>query len=117
LVVDDDELVRRMMQRVLEAEGHTVSVAASGTDALHALAASRDTTVLVTDVSMPGMSGPELVERARGLAPGIRVLYVSAFPDGDGAPGDGDGVLAKPFAPQALRDAVAALGSAPVPMH
>ncbi|MCC7072486.1 MAG: response regulator [Deltaproteobacteria bacterium] len=109
LVVDDDELVRRLIQRVLEADGHIVRVASSGTDALQALEAHRDTTVLVTDVSMPGMSGPQLVQNARALAPQIRVLYVSAMPDRDHAVRHGDAVLAKPFAPHALRAAIGAL--------
>ncbi|OGQ11153.1 MAG: hypothetical protein A2138_26295 [Deltaproteobacteria bacterium RBG_16_71_12] len=109
LVVDDDELVRRLMQRVLEIDGHTVRTAASGADALRSLEAHRDTSVLVTDVSMPGMTGPQLVERARALAPRIRVLYVSAVPDPEHSTHDGDALLAKPFAPQALRAAVAAL--------
>ena len=109
LVVDDDELVRRLIQRVLETDGHTVLTAANGADALRALEAHRDAAVLVTDVSMPGMSGPQLVERARALAPKIRVLYVSAVPDREQTPDDGDAILAKPFAPQALRDVVATL--------
>ncbi|MBI1944774.1 MAG: response regulator [Deltaproteobacteria bacterium] len=109
LVVDDDELVRRLIQRVLEGDGHTVRTAASGADALRALEAHRDTSVLVTDVSMPGMTGPQLVERARALAPRIRVLYVSAMPDREHPTHDGDALLAKPFAPQALRAAVAGL--------
>ena len=109
LVVDDDELVRRLIQRVLEADGHTVRVAGSGADALQALAAHRDTNVLVTDVSMPGMSGPQLVERARALAPQLRVLYVSAASERDRTMQQGDAVLAKPFAPHALSAAVAAL--------
>jgi CheY-like chemotaxis protein len=109
LVVDDDELVRRLIQRVLEGDGHTVRTAASGADALRSLASHRDTSVLVTDVSMPGMTGPQLVERARALAPRIRVLYVSAVPDREHTAHDGDALLAKPFAPQALRAAVAGL--------
>lgn len=112
LVVDDDELVRRMIQRVLEIDGHTVTVASSGDEALRALAAGAATDILVTDVQMPGMSGPQLVARARVRAPDIRVLYVSALPDRDSAPRDGDGVLGKPFAPQALRQAVATLAAA-----
>lgn len=109
LVVDDDELVRRLMQRVLEGEGHAVRVAASGAEALRSLESERDTTVMVTDVSMPGMTGPELVERARALAPRLRVLYVSALSERGPSLEGGDGVLAKPFAPQALCDAVASL--------
>ena len=113
LVVDDDELVRRMIQRVLEIDGHAVTIASSGDEALRALAVEPATDILVTDVQMPGMSGPQLVARARALVPKLRVLYVSALPDRDAAPKDGDGVLGKPFAPQALRQAVATLAAAP----
>ena len=112
LVVDDDELVRRMIERVLEIDGHTVTLACGGAEALRALAARPPAEIMVTDVQMPGMSGPQLVARARALVPGLRVLYVSALPDRDAAPRDGDGVLGKPFAPQALRQAVADLGAA-----
>ncbi len=109
LVVDDDELVRRLIQRVLEGDGHTVRVASSGDDALRMLEELRDTTVLVTDVSMPGMTGPQLVERARAVAPQLRVLYVSAVAERERAMHLGDAVLAKPFAPHALRAAIAGL--------
>ena len=80
LLVDDNDLVRDIAQAVLEMEGYTVVVAAQGSDALTICAdATRRIDLLVTDVIMPGMSGPELVERLASLRPGLKVLYVSGY--------------------------------------
>lgn len=82
LVVDDDAGVRSLMRRVLERAGYTVHVAASGREALEWLEESPDRVHLVlTDIVMPGMSGPEMVKqiRSRNLPP--RVLFTSGYAD------------------------------------
>jgi FixJ family two-component response regulator len=58
----------------------------------------------VTDLSMPGMTGVELANRVRAIAPEIGVLFVSGFADRHFGPGERDGadVLEKPFTPSAL---------------
>jgi two-component system, cell cycle sensor histidine kinase and response regulator CckA len=62
--------------------------------------------ILVTDVVMPGMSGPQLAERMGRLLPGIKILYISRYTDDALGPhgilDEGIEFLAKPFTPHAL---------------
>ncbi len=100
LVVDDDEPVRRAVSTILRSGGHTVLVAADGLCALDALARDR-VDLLLSDVSMPVMRGPELASIARRAQPGLPILLMSGAERPDGYP-----VLAKPFKIQALLAAV-----------
>ncbi len=80
LVVDDEEAIRWMMWRVLRNAGYRVLEACDGHAALSAI--GRQTVdLLVTDVSMPGLTGDELARRARLEQPGLPVLYVTGFVD------------------------------------
>ena len=84
LVVDDDQLVRDMTLRRLTKLGYRAIAAASGTEALEALASGADIDVLLTDICMPGgPHGPDLAKEARRLRPQIKVLFVSGAPDHD----------------------------------
>jgi CheY-like chemotaxis protein len=88
-------------------EGYTVVVAAQGSDALTICAdATRRIDLLVTDVIMSGMSGPELVERLASLRPGLKVLYISGYSRGDAMPRSrlhsGNAFLQKPFTGELL---------------
>ena len=112
LVVEDDSAVRRYAARVLEGFGYTVLEAASGADAI-GLASGHDGPVnlLLTDVAMPSMQGPEVARRLRALVPGIAVVFMSGFssgPDDEGGPFVGATRLAKPFSPEDLGRAVRA---------
>jgi PAS domain S-box-containing protein len=80
LVAEDREVVRDLAHDVLTAAGFAVQVAADGEQAL---AASRDEgfDLLVTDVVMPGMSGPELAATLRERIPALPVLYMSGYTD------------------------------------
>jgi FixJ family two-component response regulator len=78
LVVEDQDPVRRQACRILEAHGYTVTEAASADDALAHWA---PVDVLVTDVVMPGMSGQQLAEHARDLAPELRIVLMSGHTD------------------------------------
>jgi DNA-binding NtrC family response regulator len=82
LVVEDEDSVRRMARRMLESIGYTVLTARSAAEALLMLE-RRDQKVhlMLTDVVMPGMSGPDLVARLAEIHPGIRVLYTSGHAD------------------------------------
>jgi CheY-like chemotaxis protein len=80
LVVDDEHGVRVMVARMLTLSGYAVVSAQSGEEAIsivHDYAAPID--LLLTDVRMPGMSGPELAHELRKLRPGIKVMYMSAY--------------------------------------
>ncbi len=80
LLAEDEEAVRRLAQRVLEAQGYTVLAAATPAEALK-LARRHEGTIdlLVTDVVMPGMSGPDLAREVVVERPDMRVLYVSGY--------------------------------------
>jgi PAS domain S-box-containing protein len=82
LVVDDDAPLRRTMRRVLESRGYRVLEAESGAAALELAAGCGEPIhLLLTDVVMPRMSGPELATRMREERPTTPVLYVSGYPD------------------------------------
>ncbi len=107
LLVEDEEAVRGLTRRCLEATGYTVLQAASAEEALDV--ASRfdgRLDLLLTDVIMPGVSGPELSTRLLERRPGTRVLYVSGYTDAAMAShvalDGGASFLPKPFTPETL---------------
>jgi PAS domain S-box-containing protein len=75
LLVEDEEIVRRLIQRMLEEAGYKVLIAANGHDAL-TLAEAANFDLVLTDVVMPHMSGSELISR---LDPRIPVLFISGY--------------------------------------
>jgi nitrogen-specific signal transduction histidine kinase/CheY-like chemotaxis protein len=80
LVVEDERLVRDLISEELSRRGYEVLAAANGVDALH-LARGHDgrIDVVVSDVVMPEMGGPELTRELTALLPGIRVVYMSGY--------------------------------------
>jgi PAS domain S-box-containing protein len=78
LVVEDEEVIRGLVDQVLRAEGYEVVVAADGDEALEA-ASRMPVDVLLTDLTMPGIGGHELAERLRERAPGLKVMFMSGF--------------------------------------
>jgi DNA-binding response OmpR family regulator len=106
LVVDDDEVVRKVVRMVLEADDFEVVEAANGPDAL-ASVASEHPPLMVLDVMMPGMDGIEVL---RSLPPDVKVLMLTARDDAateaaSRAAGAAD-FLAKPFSSVELLDHV-----------
>jgi len=82
LVVDDEEPVRKFVDRVMKEGGYATTTAVDGTDAIET--ASRQEQpfdILVTDVMMPQMNGDELARRLRQIDPGLKVLYLTGFSD------------------------------------
>jgi PAS domain S-box-containing protein len=80
LFVEDEVALRDLMHRVLAKGGYTVLAAGDGLEALALVEAHPSRIdVVVTDVVMPRMSGPELATRLRARDPGIRLLYVSGY--------------------------------------
>jgi signal transduction histidine kinase len=105
LVVEDQEALRVVMAKTLRELGYDVLLAGDGEDAL-SVAAVHDGPIhlLVTDVVMPKLRGPELARRLTVTRPTTRVLYTSGYPD-DPSLAEAEGpttLLPKPFTPEAL---------------
>lgn len=81
LAVDDEDGVRRFVDRALTAAGYIVTVAADGPEALEAVARIGQIDLLLADVNMPQMVGHELARRLRQAAPALKVLYLTGFAD------------------------------------
>jgi signal transduction histidine kinase/CheY-like chemotaxis protein len=109
LVAEDEEPVRKLAVATLRRRGYRVLQAASGEEAM-ASARIHDGTIhlLISDVVMPGMKGPELAERLRAMRPGIRVLLMSGYAADVVTPADlkEAAFLSKPFSPALLVTAV-----------
>ena len=105
LVVEDEPAVRQLTARILRRGGYAVIEAASGTEAL-ALAADHHFNMLLTDLVMPQVSGPELAERIRQMHPGVPVLFMSGYSQDvlgpRGALSADAPLIQKPFAAQDL---------------
>jgi len=78
LVVDDEKPNRRTIDRILRKEGYDVIESTGGKEALEVLR-SRATTLLLTDLKMPGMDGVELLRAARMVSPDTEVILMTAF--------------------------------------
>jgi signal transduction histidine kinase len=81
LLVDDDESIRRLAERALTSYGYTVVTARDGVDALTRAHATAGIDLLLTDVVMPQLSGPQIAERLRARLPGLRVVYMTGWVD------------------------------------
>jgi signal transduction histidine kinase len=114
LLVEDEPVVRQMAARALQEYGYAVSEAGDGLEALRLIEDGAQTIhVMVTDVVMPGMDGPELARRVAVLRPGLPVLFMSGYTDDEivrrGLLEAGQPFLQKPFTPEALSEQVAEL--------
>ncbi len=82
LIVEDDPDVRALAVNVLESLGYRVCEAANGQAALDMLAGEVDVDLLLTDVVLPGgMAGPDLAAQAQRRHAGLKVLYMSGYPE------------------------------------
>lgn len=112
LLVEDEPAVRGLVQETLRLQGYTVLEARHGIEAL--LTGARHVGpihLLLTDVVMPQMSGPEVAEKLVVVRPGIKVLYMSGYPDHPAFAQEGGikrttAFLPKPFTPNVLAQKV-----------
>jgi PAS domain S-box-containing protein len=107
LLVEDEEMVRKLAYRILATHGYKVLEAASGGAALPICERHQGPIhLLLTDVVMPEMSGPEIAEKLRRQRPETRVLFMSGYTDDaivhHGVLEEGANFIQKPFAPDAL---------------
>jgi DNA-binding NtrC family response regulator len=109
LVVDDDPVVQASCRRILEAEGHAVTVTSGAREALTALG-ERPCHLLLVDVVMPEYDGLYLIGNVRARQPDLPILVMSGYPTPETiASGQRMGAthfIAKPFTPEELAAAV-----------
>jgi len=109
LLVDDDESVRILVQRILIQQGFHVITARDGAEALEVASAyAEHIGLLLTDVIMPKVNGLVLARRLVQQRPGIRVLYISGYVEHSIllAKDPGSIIVQKPFTPTELIEAV-----------
>jgi two-component system, cell cycle sensor histidine kinase and response regulator CckA len=106
LLVEDEQALREVTERILTGGGYEVITAANGPDALAAAQGRERIDLLLTDVIMPQMPGPQLAERLSSERSSMHVLFMSGFaqPILDSADALKDGVMLieKPFSGSAL---------------
>jgi two-component system, cell cycle sensor histidine kinase and response regulator CckA len=106
-LVEDEEIVRKMVLKVLLRLGYHVFEAANGEQALASMAAMREPIdLLITDVVMPGMNGRQLADQVAELHPETKVLFTSGYTEDivvhHGVLEEGLSFLGKPYSPQML---------------
>lgn len=111
LVVEDEELVRKLVCETLTAQGYRVIEASSPADALKLAADCQETLhLLLTDVIMPTMNGPQLHQKLTAIYPGLKVLFMSGYTNNvivhHGILDEGVNFLQKPFTIQSLSQKV-----------
>lgn len=123
LIVDDEEPVRRFVDRALREAGYKTVTASGGAEAISAVAAAGGFDILVTDLMMPEMTGDELARRLRLQEPSLKVLYLTGFSDRlfteKATLWQDEAFLEKPCTLRGLVEAVSLLltGSVVVPEH
>jgi two-component system, cell cycle sensor histidine kinase and response regulator CckA len=109
LIVDDEPEILRLLQSNLTEEGYNVIPAKNAEAAIKAFERRRPD-LLLTDVVMPGMSGPMLVDHLRGFAPDLKVLFMSGYDDRHVVRryviDKGFQLISKPFTVKSLRLAI-----------
>jgi PAS domain S-box-containing protein len=104
LVVEDEPSVRRLAVLGLRSNGYLVLEAANASEALRIAATEHGIALVVSDVIMPGMGGPELAVRLETVRPNAKVVLMSGLTDAPGGFRDAAGrpipFLAKPFTPE-----------------
>jgi DNA-binding response OmpR family regulator len=115
LVLDDDDLMRDAMRRILEAHGHTVATAKTAADAIEFCEASNAAGVagwISLVIADAGVAGADFSTRVAAARPGLAVVYVSGISrpvaERRGLITAGDMFVAKPFSAAALAEAVRA---------
>jgi two-component system cell cycle sensor histidine kinase/response regulator CckA len=106
LVVEDEDGLRELARRLLLRQGYTVLVAANADEALRLFEADQVIDVLLTDVVMPGASGPELTRQLAEQRPALKVIYMSGYTEEGivhhGVLKPGIAFLQKPFTAETL---------------
>ena len=111
LIVENEGAIRNLVQLALERHGYRILAAESGTDALRVAHDHQGHIhLLITDVVIPDMNGPEIARRLTQSRPGLKTLFMSGYMDdslGDhGLSSERVDFLQKPFSPRVLASKV-----------
>jgi len=112
LLVEDEPAVRDLLRHALERRGYHVDIGATGAEGLALCDELEPPDLLITDLILPGATGPVLVERLRRRAPEVKVLLMSGYAEHpllDAAHAAGEPCLVKPFEIAAFNETVARL--------
>ena len=104
LVVDDEEVVRSVVRDMLESDAYSILDTGDPQHALR-IARERPLHLLLSDVVMPLMKGPELAAKVLAVSPSTKILLMSAYPMSEVA-ASGRAFISKPFSVQSLNDKV-----------
>ncbi len=109
LVVDDEAVIREGMRRILEGDGYSVEVSASGRAAIEKIQ-EKDFDIVITDLKMPGMDGMEVLKTIKILQPDVPVIIITGYSTVDTAidamKNGAIDYIAKPFAPEHISEKV-----------
>jgi CheY-like chemotaxis protein len=113
LVVEDDDLVRRTVVRILTGLGYHVTAVASGAQALTEYERGTPVDVLLTDMMLPDMTGDQVIEQVRAGRPGVKVVRMSGYTPSvtirQGRELADVPVLRKPFTPEQMGRSIRAV--------
>jgi CheY-like chemotaxis protein len=111
LIVDDEVLIALTAVDMVESLGYEAVEAHSGAEALEILSSGKAVDLLITDQSMPRMSGAELIREARLLNPNLSVMVSTGYPEIGGEFGQDVAYLGKPYSEVELSSKIeAAIG-------
>ena len=106
LLIEDDDSVREVARRILTRAGYTVVVARYGSEAIELAEGDPSIDAVLSDVVMPGLSGPEVVARLQAQRPELAAVFMSGYaPESEGPLGGAD-LVRKPFTAPQLLDAM-----------
>jgi CheY-like chemotaxis protein len=100
LLVEDEPAVRELLRHTLVRRGYQVETGSSGDEGLALCESIEPPDLLITDLILPGATGPAIAERLRQRAPGVKVLLMSGYAEHpllDAAHAAGEPCLVKPF--------------------
>jgi CheY-like chemotaxis protein len=121
LIVEDEDAIRELATRFLERQGYSVLVAANAEEAFRLVTSDATIDVLLTDVVMPGASGPELTNRLVALHPALKVIYMSGYTEAaivqHGILNPGVAFLNKPFTSETLGRKIRQVLDREIPQH
>jgi DNA-binding NtrC family response regulator len=120
LIVDDETDILRLVEKILTEQGYNIILSRGAQNAINAFGRmTRKPDLILTDVVMPGMSGPMLIDHLLAISQNLRVLFMSGYDERQVVQkyvvDKGFTLIAKPFTPQRLAEAVKAALSKPLP--